>query len=58
LSASARGQYELVREVSHDRDALLWDGYDCALDRPVVVKLLQPAVAEDAEAIERFRAAA
>jgi len=36
----------------------LWDGYDCALDRPVVVKLLQPAVAEDAEAIERFRAAA
>jgi hypothetical protein len=52
------GRYELVREIAQDADARVWDGYDRALDRPVVIKLLQPALRGNAEAIERFNAAA
>jgi hypothetical protein len=48
------GRYELLHEVAVQGDAVIWDGYDSALERRVHVWLLRQEVADHPEAAERF----
>lgn len=47
-------RYELVRELRVGADSLEWEAFDTALERPVVLQLLRPELANDAEAAARF----
>src|SRR6266498_122098 len=51
-------RYELVRELRVDRETVDWEGFDTALSRPVVVRLLRAELTHDTLAIERFWQAA
>lgn len=48
------GRYELVRELGSEEEVVEWEGFDSALERAVVVRLLRPELVEDLAAAERF----
>src|SRR5579884_2590877 len=48
-------RYELRRELAGDHHAVDWQGFDTVLDRPVLVRLLRPELAQDDAAVEQFR---
>jgi hypothetical protein len=48
------GRYELRQQVAVQGDAVVWDGYDSALDRQVHVWLVRPELADDPDAATRF----
>jgi hypothetical protein len=48
-------RYQLLREVSRAPDATYWHATDTLLDRQVMLELLRPELADDPEAVERFR---
>jgi hypothetical protein len=52
------GRYELVRELGTQGDTLVWEGFDSALERRVLVQLLRQELIEDCRAAERFWQAA
>jgi hypothetical protein len=47
-------RYELVRELRVDRQTIDWEAFDTALERQVIVQLLRPELAQDADATEQF----
>ena len=51
-------RYELERELNADGQSVDWLARDSALDRQVVVSLLDPELAQDATAAEHFWATA
>jgi serine/threonine-protein kinase len=52
------GRYRLDEPIGDGRFSEVWRATDAALSRPVAVKLLHPAYAQQAEALARFRAEA
>jgi hypothetical protein len=51
-------RYELMRELRVGTDTVDWEAFDSALERPVVIQLLRPDLAEDGRVAERFWAQA
>ena len=49
------GRYRLVRLIDRGGMAEVWEGKDEILDRPVAIKILRPALADDHQFQERFR---
>ncbi|MGH9120832.1 MAG: protein kinase domain-containing protein [Acidimicrobiales bacterium] len=49
------GRYRLVAPLAKGGMAVVWEGLDEILMRPVAVKILRPHLAEDAQLLERFR---
>ena len=56
--ARLASRYELLRDVSSDGEAEMWEADDTILERRVVVKVLRPALGGDTDAVERFTSAA
>jgi eukaryotic-like serine/threonine-protein kinase len=52
------GRYQLVEPIGTGWFSEVWRATDAALSRPVAVKLLHPAYAQQPEALARFRAEA
>jgi serine/threonine protein kinase len=52
------GRYELVELAGEGGMASVWRATDRILERPVAVKILHPHLAENPDALERFRAEA
>ena len=52
------GRYELLRERGRFEGAQEWEGFDSALQRPVLVRLLRQDAAVDSTVLERFWEAA
>ena len=52
------GRYQLVEPIGTGWFSEVWRATDAALSRPVAVKLLHPAYAQQPEALARFRAQA
>ena len=52
------GRYELSEQIGGGGFSEVWEGTDLALDRPVAIKMLYAAFAEDALTLARFRAEA
>lgn len=53
-----QGRYRLDTYVAAGSAAAVWRAHDTQLDRDVAIKLLLPHRAEDADAVQRFRAEA
>ncbi len=51
------GQYQLVAEINETGSALLYKGFQPALNRYVAVKILKPSAARRPEVVQRFRQA-
>lgn len=49
------GRYKLIRWVGGGSMGEVWEATDTRMDRPVAVKVLRPAHANDPVALERFR---
>jgi hypothetical protein len=56
--ARLASRYELLRDVSSDGEAEMWEADDTVLERRVVVKVLRPGLSDDSAAVERFTSAA
>ena len=54
LQAALAGRYSLDREIGRGGMGIVFLARDVALDRPVAIKLLPPAMAGDTELRERF----
>ncbi|HET9426123.1 MAG TPA: serine/threonine-protein kinase [Gemmatimonadaceae bacterium] len=54
LQQALAGRYSLVSEIGRGGMGVVYLARDVALDRPVAIKLLPPAMANDAELRERF----
>ena len=52
------GRYELLRELQGGEDIQLWEGFDAALERRVLVRFLRHDVAQNDAALQRFWKAA
>ena len=52
------GRYQLHDPIGTGWFSAVWRATDAALSRPVAVKLLHPAYAQQAESLARFRAEA
>jgi eukaryotic-like serine/threonine-protein kinase len=52
------GRYQLDEPIGTGSFSEVWRATDVALSRPVTVKLLHPAYAQQPEALARFRAGA
>ncbi|MBV9581754.1 MAG: SH3 domain-containing protein [Chloroflexi bacterium] len=48
-------RYQLLREVSRAPDATYWQAADTLLDRDVMLEVLRPELADDPDAVARFR---
>ena len=49
------GRYRIVARLARGGMATVYEAVDTRLDRPVALKIMNPALAEDAEFIARFR---
>jgi hypothetical protein len=54
LEAALRGRYVLERELGRGGMGVVFQAREIALDRPVAIKLLPPALAGSAELVDRF----
>lgn len=55
LSGRQLGKYVLDRPLGRGGMAVVWLGHDAALNRPVAIKVLDPATTLEPGAVERFR---
>ncbi|HMA33929.1 MAG TPA: serine/threonine-protein kinase, partial [Chloroflexia bacterium] len=55
LNGRRLGKYRLERPIGRGGMAVVYLGHDASLNRPVAIKVLDPATTADPGAVERFR---